>query len=1052
MRRLQWKKGAFAALSVLLLLGFGASHAGTVETLQNTSFESYDPSTMTPDSWQVLDGNMSIYMDQHYDGWMSAYTRGGQRIGGVNTPNATQTGTFAQLVDLSTLPEWGAANWLTVGLSAYYRLWGGSKVSMYLEYLPASYNEQAVTVDDPAWSGADVITALSNSGTNHARSSMPWSQITRTGIYIPAVRWARARFVLDATYKSNSYFTDGPYYIALDAVSLNAEVVVPEACSADNLLANAGFESVTSGAPSDWHVLSGRMTAIASDTLPAYVGDGYAGNIGGYAAKDETGTLIDYPDPPQNGSLVQVVDLSTLPDWQSADSVLFNFSGSWLKYYIKNISATVEYLPESYNDATVAWDDPAWSGADVRTAVSLTLATAVRWNQFKTNQGHMPKVRWVRVRLDVVNSARDASHPGGEYLGAFDEVCFTAQSVTYGDLVKNPSFEDHDENYSPLEWSQDAQDGAVRLVEDGGAYDGSLWLAKHQEDPGSPGRMYQVIDLANNIPGWTGIDPSTGLTKEQLFIQFDLSAYVKNLGGSTVAVGLEYLPYSYNSVEGVAWNDPAWRTRNWTSNGTTLTNSGGDAIDLGALIEDTTITADPPWRQKTYTGWLPRVRWIRLRIELDATASSGATPPVGIDSVSLSASCKDYGPYSGYGYLPEATYPESADAIDKPLPGWVGPEGDGVCGGYTGQSQSNYINPAFAGFADSVASYNPSGQNIYNVMFMDPQAIIGRPFTDASWVYVIVTMGDMDLPMLADYFGPTPGGTYHPGEITAAFNESPIMNGPGHDFATFENGFVEGWTSSKIFAELAYVEVSTNGVDFIRMPNHSLTHQWPGAYGTILATGVFGITGKHVNAYGDSWGTPFDLDWIADHPLVLNGSVDLMNIRYVKQVDIPGGGPNDARGAKTGLFYDNMGNPIYDSWVTWGSGGADLDAVAVINSSADDDDGDHITNYWDNCSQTANDNQFDTDGDSYGNMCDCDIDGDSGGDGVVNMADYIVFRAAFGSHGPVRIAGAPGEDDEYVAASENWNPDADFNGDYYVDMADYAIFKERYGTTASDFR
>jgi hypothetical protein len=497
-------------------------------------------------------------------------------------------------------------------------------------------------------------------------------------------------------------------------------------------------------------------------------------------------------------------------------------------------------------------------------------------------------------------------------------------------------------------------------------------------------------------------------------------------------------------VDDIAWDDAAWEARNWSSDGTELTNSGGDATDLGVQIDGS--VQDSSWYETDFEGWLPRVRWIRLRIELDATATGDELiPVVGIDEISLKAISSEYGPYSGFGDLPEATFYEVDDAPDKGIPGWVGPEGDGISGGYTGQTEQNYINPAFAGFADDYVNYDNSGQYIYNDFDKYPEAITGRPWNDAGWNAVIITLGDMDLEMLADYFGPSPSGDYHPGQITAVFNESPIVNGEGHDFATFENGFSSGWTTPYIFAELSYVEVSSNGTDFVRFPTHSLTPGWPGDYGTILATGVFGMTGKHVNAYGDSWGTPFDLDWIADHPLVLDGTVDLNDIRYVRQVDIPGGGPNDAQGSYTSLFYDDFGNPIFDSWLTWGSGGADLDGVGVLNTSATDSDGDHITDYWDNCLQSANEKQYDTDGDGYGNACDCDIDGDEGGDGTVGTADYFVFRQAYGSHGPERI---PGEPDQYTDPSENWNADADFNGDNTVGTADYYIFRSRFGTSA----
>ncbi len=1038
-----------AALLAVLLLGLVfTSPAGAVEMLQNTSFESYDAGTLVPDNWQVLAGNAAISSDYAYDGSVSVYSLGGTYIDGIDAPNPSQSGTMAQLIDLSTVPDWSAANWLNLSMSMRYRLWGATRMSMYLEYLPPSYDAAAMTVDDPAWSGADVKIASSRSGTSHARSSTPWYSTSGSNIEMPKVRWARVRFVYDVIYKSSSYFEDGPYYIALDAVSVDAAVIVPESPCTDNLLTNPGFETVTGDTPTDWYVRSGRMTAIDSGLTPPYAGDWYAGNIGGCVDPNPGGDPIYYPDEPQNGSLVQLIDLSTMAGWNDAGFLTFTFGTRYLRKGVSGLKAAVEYLPPAYNASAIAWNDAAWD-SDAMLALDMALSnTSGLWKSFQTSQGTLPKVRWARVRLDV-DSLPDGTVTNGDYLGGFDQVCFTAAAVVTDALIQNPSFEEKDESNKPIDWHEDPNNGPLHLqFEPVPPYEGAVYLFKFDDGQGdSTGRVYQVIDLADKIPGWTGIDPATGNTVENQFIKLSLAAHLFNLGGTSVKVGLEYLPYSYNAVDGIAWDNAAWNPRAWSSDGAAFTNSGGDAIDLGALIEDTTISADPVWRDVSYDGWLPRVRWIRLCIELDATLTTG-TPWVGIDALALSALGTQWGPYSGFGNLPEATFYEDPNAPDKAVPAWVGPEGDGVSGGYTGQTERNYVNPAFAGFADDYVNYIPSGEYIYNDFDKYPEAITGRPYNDAGWVQAIICMGDMSIASQADYFGPAPTGTYHPGQITAIFNESPIVNGPGHDFATFENGFSSGWTSPWIFAELAYVEVSSNGTDFIRFPTHSLTPKWPGAYGTILASGVFGVTGKHINAYGDQWGTPFDLEWIADHPLVLNGTVDLNNIRYVRQADIPGGGPDDARGAETGFFHDSYGNVIFDSWPTWGSGGADLDAVAVINSSATDSDGDHITDYWDNCSQTSNDNQYDTDQDGYGNACDCDIDGEEGGDGVVNAADYTVFRAAYSGHGPERIAGEPGQPDTYTDPSNNWNPDADFNGDNVVNAADFTIFRGRYGSAA----
>jgi hypothetical protein len=141
-------------------------------------------------------------------------------------------------------------------------------------------------------------------------------------------------------------------------------------------------------------------------------------------------------------------------------------------------------------------------------------------------------------------------------------------------------------------------------------------------------------------------------------------------------------------------------------------------------------------------------------------------------------------------------------------------------------------------------------------------------------------------------------------------------------------------------------------------------------------------------------------------------------------------------------------NPSQEHGLIWENSAIAVRNARVLNISAVDSDGDHIADYRDNCSQTSNGNQYDTDGDGYGNMCDCDIDGEDGGDGSVNMSDYMVFRAAYGGRGPERIPGESGENDTYTDPSANWNANADFNGDNVVDLQDYQIFRSRYGSAA----
>jgi hypothetical protein len=78
---------------------------------------------------------------------------------------------------------------------------------------------------------------------------------------------------------------------------------------------------------------------------------------------------------------------------------------------------------------------------------------------------------------------------------------------------------------------------------------------------------------------------------------------------------------------------------------------------------------------------------------------------------------------------------------------------------------------------------------------------------------------------------------------------------------------------------------------------------------------------------------------------------------------------------------------------------------------ATDRDDDGIDDFSDNCSNLANPDQRDTDGDGFGNRCDADLNGD----GIVDVLDVAQFavRAASG------------------------NPDADFDGDGVVGLEDY---------------
>ncbi len=151
------------------------------------------------------------------------------------------------------------------------------------------------------------------------------------------------------------------------------------------------------------------------------------------------------------------------------------------------------------------------------------------------------------------------------------------------------------------------------------------------------------------------------------------------------------------------------------------------------------------------------------------------------------------------------------------------------------------------------------------------------------------------------------------GNITLSFNY-PIKNGVGADFVVFENSF------SDTFLELAFVEVSTDGVKFVRFPAVSLTPETEiGGFGSIDATKIYNLAGKYKQGYG----TPFDLDDLVD-----STGIDVNEINYVRLVDVVG--------TTNPLYatYDSQGHIVIDPYATpFSSSGFDLDAIGVINEN-----------------------------------------------------------------------------------------------------------------------
>jgi hypothetical protein len=249
--------------------------------------------------------------------------------------------------------------------------------------------------------------------------------------------------------------------------------------------------------------------------------------------------------------------------------------------------------------------------------------------------------------------------------------------------------------------------------------------------------------------------------------------------------------------------------------------------------------------------------------------------------------------------------------------------------------------------AEKAGQYSDVFAKVYTVQDAYPAAV-GQPGTDAikfdnaailSWAnghldYLPGTDVDASWKTPDKAYGPAQassfdivclgnatysGNTVTGGMVTLTFPKG-IADKTGNDLAVFENSF------SDTFLELGYVEVSSDGVNFVRFDTVSLTAAPVSAFGAVQPTAIYGFAGRYRVGYG----TPFDLSDLRYKPEVLQGLVDLSQIRFVRIVDVLAG---NATEPVVWQDFDSFGNRIYDPYKTTGSGGFDLDAVAVLNEA-----------------------------------------------------------------------------------------------------------------------
>jgi hypothetical protein len=256
--------------------------------------------------------------------------------------------------------------------------------------------------------------------------------------------------------------------------------------------------------------------------------------------------------------------------------------------------------------------------------------------------------------------------------------------------------------------------------------------------------------------------------------------------------------------------------------------------------------------------------------------------------------------WEGYGWFYTSVYPMTITPVTVPdtstTPIDTVPEHGPFCGG-VGTDGCNAIaadDNQFVAWATGVV-LTRGPQNISN-----PNSPLVTFGGDTNAIGPATLNNSMDAVSLGD------GGS-----ALVTF-ERPIRNGEGPDFAVFENDINGG------FLELAFVEVSSDGVHFVRFPATSLTQTETqvGTFGLMDPTFINNLAGKFQIGYG----TPFDLEELAD-----SANLNIDSIVYVRIIDVIG--TIDPQYAT----YDAFGHIVNDPWPTdfWTSG-FDLTGVGVI--------------------------------------------------------------------------------------------------------------------------
>ena len=212
-----------------------------------------------------------------------------------------------------------------------------------------------------------------------------------------------------------------------------------------------------------------------------------------------------------------------------------------------------------------------------------------------------------------------------------------------------------------------------------------------------------------------------------------------------------------------------------------------------------------------------------------------------------------------------------------------------------GWAASCEVARGYINIADTTVTYTQGSTTSNKAFFGHDSLAIGSPG------------GTMDVVSLGD------------GGYAVLQFDNPITNGAGADFAVFENGYQVPSPPYLYFLELGFVEVSSDGINYVRFPAYSHTQDTAqvGGFDQLDPEDIHNLAGKYTADYG----TPFDLEDLKD-----STGVDINSITHVKIIDVNGNITDSL------ASYDSEGNKINDPWPTpYHSCGFDLDAVGVIH-------------------------------------------------------------------------------------------------------------------------